>query len=119
MRFWCVAFPVPVAVSLFPIQRILRAFENSHVSRSTWQNSNLKIRDFKGLPAQAPLVKVTSFDSAVPACSPAVRAKGVGIICQKARDAGYTAAGSMTTGASLFGVANSRGVFAEAESTDC
>src|SRR5678815_5077787 len=73
--------------------------------------------DFKGLPAQAPLVKVTSFDPAVTACSPAVRAKGVGIICQKATDAGYTAAGSMTTGASLFGVANSRGVFAEAEST--
>ena len=73
--------------------------------------------DFKGLPAQTPLVKVTSFDPAVTACSPAVRAKGVGIICQKAADAGYTAAGSMTTGASLFGVANSRGVFAEAEST--
>ena len=43
-EIWCVAFPVPAAVSLFPIRLILRAFENSHVSPSTWQSSNLRIR---------------------------------------------------------------------------
>jgi PmbA protein len=73
--------------------------------------------DFKGLPAQAPLVKVTSFDQSVAAFSPSSRAKGVGIVCRKAAEAGYTAAGSMTTGTMTVGVANSRGVFAECEST--
>jgi PmbA protein len=73
--------------------------------------------DFKGLPGPAPLTQVTCFDPEVAACVPALRAKGVGVICRKAADRGYTAAGSMTTGTSTFGVANSRGVFAEYEST--
>ena len=73
--------------------------------------------DFKGLPPQAPLVEVKSFDPGVAACTPAQRAQGVGIICRKAAESGYTAAGSMTTGTTMFGVANSRGVFAECEST--
>ena len=73
--------------------------------------------DFKGLPGPAPLVPVTSFDPDVAKCTPAQRAKGVSVICQKARDAGYTAAGSMTTGTMTLGVANSKGVFAECETT--
>jgi predicted Zn-dependent protease len=73
--------------------------------------------DFKGLPGPAPLASVTSFDPAVASCSPAERARGVGVICRKAADAGYTAAGSMTTAAMRLGVANSKGVFAECETT--
>jgi predicted Zn-dependent protease len=73
--------------------------------------------DFKGLPGPAPLAGVTSFDPAVAGCSPAERAKGVGVVCRKASGAGYTAAGSMTTGAMRLGVANSKGVFAECETT--
>jgi predicted Zn-dependent protease len=73
--------------------------------------------DFKGLPGPAPLSIVTSFDSAVAGCSPAARASGVGVMCRKAAEAGYTAAGSMTMGAMRLGVANSKGVFAECETT--
>ena len=73
--------------------------------------------DFKGLPGPAPLGSVTSFDPAVASCSPAERARGVGVICKRAADAGYIAAGSMTTGAMRLGVANSKGVFAECETT--
>src|SRR4030095_11354265 len=57
------------------------------------------------------------YDEAAASCSPARRAEGVGIVCRKAAEAGYTAAGSMTTGATSFGVANSKGVFAECETT--
>src|SRR5215471_10741347 len=73
--------------------------------------------DFKGLPGPAALRGVTSFDAAVAGCSPAERAKGVGVVCREAAAAGYTAAGSMTTGAMRLGVANSKGVFAECETT--
>src|SRR5688572_5149374 len=73
--------------------------------------------DFKGLPGPAPIQTVSTFDPAVAACSPAQRAKGVGVICRKAGEAGYTAAGSMTTGAITLAVANSRGVFAECQAT--
>jgi predicted Zn-dependent protease len=38
-------------------------------------------------------------------------------MCRKAAEAGYTAAGSMTTAAMRLGVANSKGVFAECETT--
>jgi predicted Zn-dependent protease len=73
--------------------------------------------DFKGLPGPAPLSRVTSFDSDVAGCSPVQRAKGVVVICRKAAEAGYTAAGSMTTGTLTLGIANSKGVFAECETT--
>ena len=73
--------------------------------------------DFKGLPGPSPISSTTCFDPAVANCSPAERAKGVGVICRKAGEAGYTAAGSMTTGAMRLGVANSKGVFTECETT--
>jgi PmbA protein len=73
--------------------------------------------DFKGLPDSAPLVQAACFDSSVARCSPELRAKGVGIVCRKAEESGYTAAGSMTTGTVMFGVASSMGVFAECETT--
>ena len=73
--------------------------------------------DFKGLPGVSALENIKGFDAAVASCSPARRAQGVGIACRKAAEAGYTAAGSMTTGMTTFGVANSKGVFAECETT--
>src|SRR5262245_7987592 len=69
--------------------------------------------DFKGLPGLARIEAATCFDGDVAGCAPALRAKGVGVACRKASERGFTAAGSMTTGASTFGVANSKGVFAE------
>src|SRR5262249_566152 len=73
--------------------------------------------DFKGLPGPARVQSAPCFDLEVAECVPAQRANGVGIACRKAAERGFTAAGSMTTGTSTFGVANSRGVFAESEST--
>jgi predicted Zn-dependent protease len=73
--------------------------------------------DFKGLPGPSVLKRTKGFDTDAASCSPARRAEGVGIVCRKAAEAGYTAAGSMTTGATSFGVANSKGVFAECETT--
>lgn len=73
--------------------------------------------DFKGLPGPAPLSHFSCFDTNVAACSPPLRAKGVGVACRKAAESGYTAAGSMTTGTTSRGVANSKGVFAEYETT--
>ena len=73
--------------------------------------------DFKGLPAAAPIPAFSFFDTDVATCSPPSRAKGVGVACRKAAESGYTAAGSMTTRTSGLGVANSKGVFAECETT--
>jgi predicted Zn-dependent protease len=73
--------------------------------------------DFKGLPGPSPVPSTQGFDSVAASCSPAQRAKGVSVICRKAAEAGYTAAGSMTTGTTTYGVANSKGVFAECDTT--
>jgi predicted Zn-dependent protease len=73
--------------------------------------------DFRGLPAGNPLTSVDAYDLRVAECRPAYRAGEVGIACRKAAEAGYTAAGSMTTGTLILGVASSKGVFAEREST--
>jgi PmbA protein len=73
--------------------------------------------DFQGLPGPSRLEQTNGFDTSVATCSPSFRVQGVGTVCRKAAEAGYTAAGSMTTGANTFGVANSKGVFAECETT--
>ena len=74
--------------------------------------------EFKGLPGPVPLESSTrAFDSQAATCSPAHRAAGVGVACRKASALGYTAAGSMTTGAMTISVANSKGVCVEFEST--
>jgi PmbA protein len=73
--------------------------------------------DFKGFPGPAAHVESPAFDRAAAECSPAERAKGVGVICRKASEAGYNAAGSMTTGTAMLGVANSKGVFGQCETT--
>ena len=73
--------------------------------------------EFKGLPGPAPVEATLAYDREAASCSPEARANGVGVLCRKAQSLGYTAAGSMTTGVSRFGVANSKGVFAEFEST--
>jgi predicted Zn-dependent protease len=73
--------------------------------------------EFKGLPGAAPVQPIAAFDPDAASCTPAQRAAGVGIACREAAAMGYTAAGSMTTGVSTLSVANSKGVFAEFEST--
>jgi predicted Zn-dependent protease len=73
--------------------------------------------EFKGLPAPQSLTQVSAFDSAVAECTPEQRAESVGIICRKAAAAGYSAAGSMMTLSFSIGVANSKGIFAEHQST--
>jgi predicted Zn-dependent protease len=73
--------------------------------------------DFKGLPGPSLIVETAAFDRAAALCSPAQRASGVAVICRKAAEAGYNAAGSMTTGTATLGVANSKGVFGQYEST--
>jgi PmbA protein len=73
--------------------------------------------EFKGLPGPQPIIPVTAFDPAVAECTPEQRATTVGVICEKAAFAGCSAAGSMTTSSLSIGVANSKGVFAEHQST--
>jgi PmbA protein len=73
--------------------------------------------EFKGLPGPSRLPASPPFDISVASCSPPLRAKGVGVACRKAEESGYTAAGSMTTGTSSFGVANSKGILAQCETT--
>ena len=65
--------------------------------------------EFKGLPGPVPMESTThAFDPKTASCSPAHRAAGVGVACRKAAALGYTAAGSMTTGAMTISVANSK-----------
>lgn len=73
--------------------------------------------EFKGLPGPQAITSVAAFDSAVAECTPEQRAASVGVICHKAALAGCSAAGSMTTSSFSIGVANSKGVFAEHQST--
>ena len=73
--------------------------------------------DFKGLPGPSPIPETFSFDRAAAECTPARRASGIAVICRKAAGAGYNAAGSMTTGTTTLGVANSKDVFTQYEST--
>jgi PmbA protein len=73
--------------------------------------------EFKGLPGPEKPTAVSAFDAAVAECTPEARAAYVGTICRKAAAAGCTAAGSMTTSALSIGIANSKGIFAEHQST--
>lgn len=73
--------------------------------------------EFKGLPEPQPVKAIDAFDPSVAECTPERRAAGAGVICRKAATAGCTAAGSVTTAAYTFGVANSKGVFGEHRST--
>ena len=73
--------------------------------------------EFKGLPEPQPIQPVSAFDSAVAECTPEQRAASAGVICRKAEAAKTSAAGSMTTSSFRIGVANSKGVFAEHQST--
>src|SRR5262249_17385036 len=73
--------------------------------------------EFKGLPSPETPSPVSAFDTHVAHCTPEERASRVAVICRKAADANYSAAGSMTTSSLSMGVANSKGLFAEHRST--
>lgn len=64
------------------------------------------------LPAPAPAARVPAFVEATASYTPEARAHGAGIICRLAQEAGLSAAGAFSTGASELLVANSRGLFA-------
>ena len=73
--------------------------------------------EFKGLPTPQAVPVVQAFDAAVAECTPEVRAARVAVICRKAGEAAYSAAGSMTTSSLSTGVANSKGISTEHRST--
>src|SRR5262245_44373599 len=73
--------------------------------------------EFKGLPENQKPASVAAFDVAVAECTPEQRAVLVAIVCKKASASGYSAAGSVTTSSLTMSVANSKGIFAERQST--
>jgi len=73
--------------------------------------------EFKGLPAPQPAMQVSAFDPDVAECTPEARAARVRAVCDKAMAAACSAAGSLTTSMLSIGVANSKGVFGEHQST--
>ena len=97
----------------------LRPESLAHLAARTYEVARLQPEnpEFKGLPEPQTAETVSAFDTDVADCTPEQRAARVGIICRKAADASYSAAGSMTTSALSIGVANSRGVYVEHRST--
>ncbi len=67
--------------------------------------------EFKSLPGPQPLPRVVAFSQTTADCTPEQRARGVGAICTKAREAGVVASGALTTAVLELAVANSLGVF--------
>ena len=66
--------------------------------------------DFPGLPGPNTSQAVQSFDEETAACSPEQRAKGVGVICRKAKENGITnGSGYFRTGMQEMSLANSLG----------
>ncbi len=92
----------------------LRALAERAGALANLQPENRNSRDCRG-PAQ--LESMLAFDREAALCTPSLRADGVGVACRRAASLGYTAAGSMSTGSSTLSVANSKGVFAEFETT--
>jgi predicted Zn-dependent protease len=73
--------------------------------------------EFQGLPGPQPIIPVRAFDHSVADCLPDQRARAAAVICKKAAAAGCSAAGSVTTSSLSIGVANSKGLRAEHQST--
>ena len=74
--------------------------------------------DFVSLPGPSTsMPKVKAFVERTAVATPELRAKGVGVICKKCRDAGVIGSGAFTTAVSELAVANSLGVFAFNTST--
>jgi PmbA protein len=67
---------------------------------------------FPGLPEPAVVPAVDAFDEATADCSPADRAKEVGVVCRRAAEQSCVAFGAFRTGVHEIAVANSRGLFA-------
>jgi predicted Zn-dependent protease len=74
--------------------------------------------DFPGLPEPADVAPVTSFDDETASCSPAERARHVGVVCRRASEAGTNAAGAFRTAIHEWAVANSHGLFAYHAATE-
>lgn len=67
---------------------------------------------FVPLPAPAPVKKPAAFIERTARCTPEERARGVSVICSKARDSGLLASGTFSTGVYQTVIANSLGLFA-------
>jgi predicted Zn-dependent protease len=67
--------------------------------------------DFGSLPEPQTIADVTAFSEATAGCTPERRARGVGSICLRAREAGVVASGALTTAVFEMAVANSLGTF--------
>lgn len=68
--------------------------------------------DFRSLPAPQPIPQVTAFDEGTARCGPEERAAVAAIICDRAKQAGLTAAGHVRTSVGEMAVANSLGIWA-------
>ncbi|MBI4301479.1 MAG: TldD/PmbA family protein, partial [Chloroflexi bacterium] len=67
--------------------------------------------DFRSLPGPAPVAGVDAFLQRTAEFGPDHRAQAVGIICRKAKEAGFVASGTFTIATSQLAIANSLGVF--------
>lgn len=68
--------------------------------------------DFRSLPSPRSIQQADAVLAATASCTPERRARAVEVICRRAREQGFTAAGTFSTGLSQIAVANSLGVFA-------
>jgi PmbA protein len=68
--------------------------------------------NFPGFPDAPEADAISAFDDATAKYSPEGRARAVGVICQRAQQAGLNAAGAFSTAINELGVANSLGVLA-------
>ena len=68
--------------------------------------------EFESLPGPQPIAEVSAFSEATANCTPEQRAMGAGVICLRAREAGISASGALTTAILEVVVANSLGIFA-------
>jgi len=73
--------------------------------------------DFRSLPGPAPVRRIDAWVERTASFSPDDRAEAVAAICDAARNAGVTAAGTFSTSAGALAVANSLGVFAHHRET--
>jgi predicted Zn-dependent protease len=68
--------------------------------------------DFAGLPGPHSSRMLQAFDEETVAYSPEARARGVGVICRKAKERGINGSGYFRTGAQEMAIANSLGTLA-------
>jgi predicted Zn-dependent protease len=74
--------------------------------------------DFAGLPEPVAVEPVVTFDEDTASCGPSRRAADVTAVCRAAAEARVSAAGAFRTAIHEWGVANSRGLYVHAATTE-